>query len=128
MSGSSNKKIIPIIVVAVISIAAIALIFNSPSQDQANETDQTNTSEKMEEQIQEIKDVSQPESALTSKLESNQNPSQLRAAIIDQIHDQIPNYELQSLCGAPRPLVGRVLPSAVLRRPVRMVSFSDSFP
>jgi len=132
--SSSSKKIIPIIIVAVIAIGAFAIIFNSdPTQDQANETEQTNVSE-IEESIQEIEGVSEPESALTSKLESNPNqtnveksnvsaetlgptqeikettkpesppaskieskqPTQLRAAIIDQIHDQIPNYEFQT--------------------------------
>jgi len=97
LSSSSNKKIIPIIIVAVISIGAFALIFNSaPTQDQANEIEQTIISDKIEEPIQEIEDVSEPESAITSRLDSNQNPSQLRAAIIDQIHDQIPNYEFQT--------------------------------
>jgi len=97
LSRSSNKKIIPIIIVAVISIGAFALIFNSaPTQDQANEKEQTIVSDKIKESIQEIEDVSEPESAITSRLDSNQNPSQLRAAIIDQIHDQIPNYELQT--------------------------------
>jgi len=97
LSSSSNKKIIPIIIVAVISIGAFALIFNSaPTQDQANEIEQTIVSDKIEEPIQEIEDVSEPESAITSRLDSNQNPSQLRAAIIDQIHDQIPNYEFQT--------------------------------
>jgi hypothetical protein len=97
LSRSSNKKIIPIIIVAVIFVGAFAIIFNSaPTQDQANEAQQANTSERMEEPIQEIEDVSEPESALTSKLESNQSPSQLRAAIIDQLNDQIPNYDLQS--------------------------------
>ena len=97
MSRSSNKKIIPIIIVAVISIGAFALFFNSaPTQDQANEIEQTIVSDKIKEPIQEIEDVSEPESAITSRLDSNQNPSQLRAAIIDQIHDQIPNYEFQT--------------------------------
>ena len=93
----SKSPLVSIIIVAVISIGAFAIIFNSAStQDQANETEQTNISQKMEESIQEIEGVSASESALTTNLESNQNPSQLRAAIIDQIHDQIPNYDLQA--------------------------------
>ena len=136
MSSSSNKKIIPIIIVAIISIGAFAIIFNSPpTQDQANEIKETSVSQ-IEEPIQEIEDVSEPESALTSKIESDQNQtnnvdkanvsaemldpiqetketsepessltskiesdqnlSQLRAAIIDQLHDDIPNYEFQT--------------------------------
>jgi len=135
--SSSSKKIIPIIIVAVIAIGAFAIIFNSdPTQNQNNELEQTNVPEKIDGPIQEIKDVSEPESAPTSKLESNQNQtkeieksnvsaetlgptqeiketsepkptpasnlesnqnsSQLRAVIIDQIHDQIPNYEFQT--------------------------------
>jgi len=133
--SSSSKKIIPIIIVAVIAIGAFAFISNSsPTQDQADKIEQTSVSQ-IEEPIQEIEDVSEPESALTSKLESNQNQTkeieksnvsaetldpiqeiketskpestpaskieskqstQLRAAIIDQLHDQIPNYELQA--------------------------------
>ena len=91
----SSKKIIPIIIVAFIVLGAIAIISNIiPPQEQADEIEQTNVSEKIEESIQEIGDIS--ESTPASKLESNQNPSQLRAVIIDQLHDDIPNFELQA--------------------------------
>jgi len=71
--SSSSKKIIPIIIVAVIAIGAFAFISNSsPTQDQADKIEQTSVSQ-IEEPIQEIEDVSEPESAPTSKLESNQN-------------------------------------------------------
>ena len=93
--SSSSKKIIPIIIVAFIVLGAIAIISNTiPPQEQADEIEQANVSEKIEESIQEIGDIS--ESTPASKLESNQNPSQLRAAIIDQLHDDIPNFELQA--------------------------------
>jgi len=91
----SSKKIIPIFIVAFIVLGAIAIISNTiPPQEQADEIEQANVSEKIEESIQEIGDIS--ESTPASKLESNQNPSQLRAVIIDQLHDDIPNFELQA--------------------------------
>jgi hypothetical protein len=96
LSNSSNKKIIPIII-AVIAIGAFAIIFNFTSiQDQANEKEQTGVSQKIEESIQEIKENSKPESTPASKLESNHDPSQLRAVIIDQLHDDIPNHGFQT--------------------------------
>jgi hypothetical protein len=135
LSGSS-KKIIPIIIVAVIAIGALAIISNSATtQDQVNQIEQADFSEKIEESIQEIEDVSESESSITSKLESDTSqteeiekanipaetlgpiqeiketpepesapaskiesnqPPQLRAVIIDQLHDEVPNHDLQS--------------------------------
>jgi hypothetical protein len=128
LSGSANKKIIPIIIVAVIAIGAFAIIFNSdPSQNQIREIEQANVSEETPGPIQEIKETSESESTSTSKLEIEQanvseetlgpiqeiketsesestptskleskQSTQLRAAIIDQLHEDIPNYELQT--------------------------------
>jgi len=97
LSGTTNKKLIPIIIVAAISIGAITLIFNTPStENQPNTIEQTEFSLEEIGTIQENVDLLESESVATSKLESKQTPTQLRAAIIDQLHNDFPNFEFQA--------------------------------
>ncbi len=97
MSGTTNKKLISIIIVAAISIGAVTLIFNTPStENQPNTIEQTNLSQEEIDPIQENVNLQESESVVTSKLESKQTPTQLRAAIIDQVHNDLPNFELQA--------------------------------
>ena len=103
MSGSTNKKLISIIIVAAISVGAITLIFNTSStENPSNSIEQTEFSLEEIGTIQENVDLQESESVATSKLESKQTPTQLRAAIIDQVHNDLPNFELQA--GAQRML------------------------
>ena len=96
MSGSANKKLIPIIIVAAISIGAITLIFNTPStENQPNTIEQTNLSQEEMGPIQVNVGLQESESVVTSKLESKQTSTQLRAVIIDQLHDELPNFMFQ---------------------------------
>ena len=97
MSGSTNKKLISIIIVLVISVGAIALIFNTPStENQPYTIQQTDFSINETISIQENEDLQESESVATSKLESKQTPTQLRAAIIDQVHNDLPNFKFQA--------------------------------
>ncbi len=97
MSGTTNKKLISIIIVAAISIGAITLIFNTPStENPPNTIEQTDLFLDEIGPIQEDVDLQESESVLTSKLESKQTPTQLRAVIIDQLHNDLPNFEFQA--------------------------------
>jgi len=97
LSGTANKKLISIIIVAAISIGAVTLIFNTSStENQPNTIEQTEFSIEEIGTIQENVDLLESESVATSKLESKQTPTQLRAAIIDQLHNDFPNFELQA--------------------------------
>jgi len=97
LSGTANKKLISIIIVAAISIVAVTLIFNTPStENQPNTIEQTEFSLEEIGTIQENVDLLESESVATSKLESKQTPTQLRAAIIDQLNNDFPNFELQA--------------------------------
>jgi len=60
--------------------------------NQTNEIEKVDASAEEIGPIQEIKD--EPKSTPVSKIESNQS-TQLRAVIIDQLHDEIPNVDLQ---------------------------------
>jgi len=96
LSGTTNKKLISIIIVAAISIGAITLIFNTPSTEHPpNTIEQTDFSLDEIGPIQENVDL-ESESVVTSKLELKQTPTQLRAAIIDQVHNDLPNFNLQA--------------------------------
>lgn len=97
MSRSTNKKLISVIIVAAISVGAITLIFNTPSVEKSlNTIEQTEISINETVSIQENVDLQESESVATSKLESKQTPTQLRAAIIDQVHNDLPNFKLQA--------------------------------
>jgi len=97
LSGTTNKKLIPIIIVAAISIGAITLIFNTPSaENQPNTIEQTELSPDEIGPIQENVDLQESESVVTSNIEPKQTPTQLRAVIIDQLHKDIPNLKLQA--------------------------------
>jgi len=97
LSGTTNKKLISIIIVAAISVGAITLIFNTPStENQPNTIEQTEFSLEEIGTIQENVDLQESESVVKSKLESKQTTTQLRAAIIDQLHNDLPNFELQA--------------------------------
>jgi len=96
LSGSTNKKLISIIIVAAISVGAITLIFNTPStENQPDTIEQTESSINKTISIQENVDL-ESEPVTTSTLESKQTPTQLRAAIIDQVHNDLPNFKLQA--------------------------------
>jgi len=97
LSRSTNKKLISVIIVAAISVGAITLIFNTPSVEKSlNTIEQTEISINETVSIQENVDLQESESVATSKLESKQTPTQLRAAIIDQVHNDLPNFKLQA--------------------------------
>jgi len=97
LSGTANKKLISIIIVAAISIGAITLIFNTPStENQPDTIKQTDFPINETVSIQENVDLQESESVATSTLESKQTPTQLRAAIIDQVHNDLPNFKLQA--------------------------------
>ena len=97
MFESSNKKLISIIIVAAISIGAITLIFNTSStENQPNTIEQTDFPINETVSIQENVGLDESESVATSKPELKETPTQLRAAIIDQLHDDLPNFELQA--------------------------------
>jgi len=97
LSGSTNKKLISVIIVAAISIGAITLIFNTSSTENQTDTiEQTESSINKTISIQENEDLQESESVATSKLESKQTPIQLRAAIIDQVHNDLPNFKFQA--------------------------------
>ena len=97
MSRSTNKKLISVIIVAAISVGAITLIFNTPSVEKSlNTIEQTEISINETVSIQENVDLQESESVATSKLESKQTPTQLRAAIIDQVHNDLPNFKFQA--------------------------------
>jgi hypothetical protein len=91
---SETKKIIPIIIVAAISIGAITLFFSEqPTENQPSTIEQTNP---LQEEVGPIQvNVDSPKSVVTNKLESTQAPPQLRAVIIDQLHDELPNVKFQ---------------------------------
>ena len=91
----SKTILISIIIVAVISIGAISIVFNTSTENQSNTIAQTDFVPEEIGPIQENVDLSESESVDTSKLESKQIPTQLRAAIIDQLHDDLPNFKLQ---------------------------------
>ena len=65
------------------------------TQNQPEEIEKSKVSSETLGPSQEIKET-KPEPTSASKIESNQSTSQLKAVIIDQLHDQLPNYDFQS--------------------------------
>ena len=93
----SKTILISVIIVAAISIGVITFIFNtSTTENTPNIIEQTNFSLDEIGTIQKNVNLQDSESVTTSKIESKQTPTQLRAAIIDQVHNDIPNFELQA--------------------------------
>jgi len=64
------------------------------NSNQINEIEKDNVSSEKIGPTLEIKETSKQESI--NKLESNQSPAKLRAVIIDQLNDEIPNYNFQA--------------------------------
>lgn len=95
LHGSFKKIIISVIFVAAISGGIITLIFNTTPQNQIDSIEQINHSDIIAPITEQTK-LQNKESDIMSKFDSKQTPTPLKAAIIDQLHEELPNFELQA--------------------------------